>query len=946
MLLDKDMGIFTPAVIRMIKDYLAFPVYDCCHDRCMEKIPFIQVLDYSDAFHDDFFKKQFELSKNTRINPLSYFSGLPSGDLVSDGEFDTYLCEQMFQEEFEFTVADDTSVAAFTNFRNSLGQKDVLGLVNFSKDKCSENHLQSKLKKLNTFNLGDNKINSIANAGDIEIIDALFGNSLESGLVSSASMERLPDRVESMYNSLRAIQGKSLPASPGKECQSPKIISPDRKISSPDDNTDESGFPYQEIKLQQKSSVIKLLENPCNLVIEEMPEGESINYSSQYHISKSKSNSVNKENLSSESKKEDSNILSSLDQNSITIPELKDPKLEEEYHDSEPEIKDKEISEDYEYDSMYLARKLENKESQPKKDKIHYDDVVRNLLVTLNDNELSRKPVKNIETFSEAGDVCGVVGVYVKDHAFRPSNIDYVYEPTSATHNRLIRTEVQSPLVNVLTSEIFKSETGQSTANYHQRLSQNSLTAHKTKILDLDDLDRKIKTARLKNIALDAEINTVNDDLEARIRNSYNVKVIGSQKIEDELDSEQIGIQSLIDDHRNLMKPNASFKNIQSQLRGEKPFFLKSSAGQELLVKKLDISSKKTSNRKKSSFDFNKEDKAIVNSSHTSIKRYNEPKAKGILSKAVPITDSQPIHNSQYFNTNQSKRKTSKSYPDALQSPQMLENNIMQNKAIAEPARQGVKKRQKISKFEELRQMIKPKNSEKNQNTQKQALKMQSKILRTSRAMSVKSEKLINSACLTPTKKLRKPENKLEKQVVIDPVLIKEQERVNPNLRAPLFSLYGGSLSNSSLNIQPNQIDNSPKATVTLQRLTQISKYSEESPRLRVPSIRFRKGVYDRAPFQSKLDLSEIRLSANSTLQRTLKALNNTGLFSKDSPQVPRSTSQKRNHLKSQVLTTPKAHTKISIAVEIAKQQLYSSKALKSPPTFISPKSMSTINKP
>ena len=105
--------------MRTIKDYLAFPVYDCRHNRCMEKIPFFQVLDYSDAFHDDLFKKQFDLTKNTRINPLSYFSGLPSGDLVSDGEFDTYLCEQMFQEEFEFTVADDTSVAAFTNLRNS-----------------------------------------------------------------------------------------------------------------------------------------------------------------------------------------------------------------------------------------------------------------------------------------------------------------------------------------------------------------------------------------------------------------------------------------------------------------------------------------------------------------------------------------------------------------------------------------------------------------------------------------------------------------------------------------------------------------------------------------------------------------------------------------------------------------------------------------------------------
>ena len=946
MLLDKDMGIFTPAVIRTIKDYLAFPVYDCRHDRCMEKIPLFQVLDYCDAFHDDLFKKQFDLTKNTRINPLSYFSGLPSGDLVSDGEFDTYLCEQMFQEEFEFTVADDTSVAAFTNLRNSLGQEDGLGLLKFSKGKNLVNNLQAKLKKLNTFNLGDNKINSLANAGDIEIIDALFGNALESGLASRASMERLPEQVESIHNSLRAIQGKSLPASPGKECQSLKIISPARKISSPDDNTDESGFPYQEIKLIEKSSLIKLLENPCNLVIEEMPEGESFNHSSQYHMSKSKSNSVNKENLSSESKKEDSNILSSLNQLSTTIPQVKDLKIKKEIDDTQREIKDKRISEDYDYDSMPLASKLENKQKQQKTNKIHHDDVVRNLSVTINDNELSRIPVKNIDTHSQADDVRGVVGEYVKSYTFRSSDIDCVYEPTRPTHNRLISSEVQSPDLNLQTSEIFKSETGQSTADYHHRLSQNSPPQHKTKTLEKDELDRKIKTAKLKNIALDAERNSVNDDLEARIVNRFKVKTIGSQQIEDELGSEQIGTQSLIDDHRkNLMTSNASFKDIQSQLRGAKPFFLKSSAGQELLAKQLDISLKKSTKSNKSSFTFIKQDKEPINSSHTSIKLYNEPKAKGMPSKAVPSRDSHSIHNSQYFSSNQSKRMSSDSHPDALQSLQMLANNIMQNKAIAEPARQNIKKRQKASKFEELRQMIKPKNSEKNQNTQKQALKMQSKIPRTSMTTSVQSEELIDPGCLTQTKEFRKPEKKLGKRVVINPVLIKEKPRVNQNLRVPLFSLYGGNQANSSLNIQLYQIDNSPKATVTLQRLTQLSNDSQESPRLSVPSIRFRQGVYDRASLESKSGLLDIKL-ANSSLQRTLKALNSSGLFTKDSPQDRRSTSRRRDSLNLQVLATPKAHTKIGIAVENAKQQLYSSKALKSQQTSINPKHISTPNKP
>lgn len=47
---------------------------------------------------------------------------LPSGDIISDPELDIFLCEEFFGEEFEFTVADQSSVGG-TTLRCSIGKK-------------------------------------------------------------------------------------------------------------------------------------------------------------------------------------------------------------------------------------------------------------------------------------------------------------------------------------------------------------------------------------------------------------------------------------------------------------------------------------------------------------------------------------------------------------------------------------------------------------------------------------------------------------------------------------------------------------------------------------------------------------------------------------------------------------------------------------------------------
>ena len=49
--------------------------------------------------------------KNTPLAPQSYYSVLPSGNTLADQDLDMHLCAEMFEEEFNFTVADQSSYA-------------------------------------------------------------------------------------------------------------------------------------------------------------------------------------------------------------------------------------------------------------------------------------------------------------------------------------------------------------------------------------------------------------------------------------------------------------------------------------------------------------------------------------------------------------------------------------------------------------------------------------------------------------------------------------------------------------------------------------------------------------------------------------------------------------------------------------------------------------------
>ena len=90
----------------------------------LKNIPFCQILNYKESF-TKFYRKQVDLLDTTQLSPQSYFSVMPSGNVVADQDLDMYLCSDMFDEEFDFTVVDQSSVATsvITDiFKNSPGK--------------------------------------------------------------------------------------------------------------------------------------------------------------------------------------------------------------------------------------------------------------------------------------------------------------------------------------------------------------------------------------------------------------------------------------------------------------------------------------------------------------------------------------------------------------------------------------------------------------------------------------------------------------------------------------------------------------------------------------------------------------------------------------------------------------------------------------------------------
>lgn len=118
-------------------------------------MPFGQILNHREAFHELVLKRQNDLLHASGLKLFSHFGVLPSGEILSDGGLDNFLSEQMFDEEFEFTVADASSVGAST-LRCSLG-KGEFRPFGIGKPINLETAAPDKrvMRKMNTFNLGD-----------------------------------------------------------------------------------------------------------------------------------------------------------------------------------------------------------------------------------------------------------------------------------------------------------------------------------------------------------------------------------------------------------------------------------------------------------------------------------------------------------------------------------------------------------------------------------------------------------------------------------------------------------------------------------------------------------------------------------------------------------------------------------------------------------------------
>ena len=246
----------------------------------MSSVPFYQILDFRELFRDSIFKKQFDLCNSTAIKPLSYFNTLPSGDLVSDADFDTFLCEQMFQEDFEFTVADDMSIGR-TTFQMSVGKKESTQF-NFLKVNQVSGQNQSKLKRLRTFTLGD-RAPIPCSTGDTLSREGGFGQ--DSGLSSRASIWN--DTNNQPFQSLRHIDA-GIPTPPMElSCQEKEIVLvPKIEVQMPEE-TPATAPNF----LKRPPSNLRQLPQPKQTSIIEEANEEAGNFSSVSKVKRSSNSS-------------------------------------------------------------------------------------------------------------------------------------------------------------------------------------------------------------------------------------------------------------------------------------------------------------------------------------------------------------------------------------------------------------------------------------------------------------------------------------------------------------------------------------------------------------------------------------------------------------------------------------------------------------------------------
>lgn len=137
---------------------------------------------------------------------------MPSGNILRDAELDTYLCGQLFDEEFEFTVIGDQSVTVSKSHHFRFDNSEALS-NNFGK-KSVASKIQSrrnigKLKKMQTFNAGDQVP---APENDATVLDDRFSyissirgsvKHIENGLVSPRKCsDNIEDSNQTHFHSL------------------------------------------------------------------------------------------------------------------------------------------------------------------------------------------------------------------------------------------------------------------------------------------------------------------------------------------------------------------------------------------------------------------------------------------------------------------------------------------------------------------------------------------------------------------------------------------------------------------------------------------------------------------------------------------------------------------------------------------------------------------------
>ncbi len=233
----------------------------------------MQVLNYSDAF-SDVYHKQVNLVKDGKLKAESYFSVLPSGDVVSDADLDMFLCDKMFEEEFEFTIADQSSVAPSLRF--SIGKSESRAFSLKKGGMTNVNKTTNKLRKLASFNLEAKNLHHID--------DFMAAESKENS-------SRCIDMSHISHNNSLLNQDSFLSSSPLDDEMN---ISPMMKFGKVDGLftvPEQSIESSPEFKFKMKSPALMIKPLPTEIIAEEVKE-----HASSSQSSKGKQDPINTEN--------------------------------------------------------------------------------------------------------------------------------------------------------------------------------------------------------------------------------------------------------------------------------------------------------------------------------------------------------------------------------------------------------------------------------------------------------------------------------------------------------------------------------------------------------------------------------------------------------------------------------------------------------------------------